>query len=81
MSEVREMVIPLRAAWKVPRSRRANRAMAEIRKHVHRHMKVSDDEKIWIDEDVNHASGPGECRSHQGRFVLCAPGKKDSQLK
>jgi len=55
MSEVREMVIPLRAAWKVPRTRRANRAMAEIRKHVHRHMKVSDDEKIWIDEDVNHA--------------------------
>ena len=27
MAEVREMTIPLRAAWSVPRTRRANRAM------------------------------------------------------
>ena len=32
MAEVKEMVIPLRAAWNVPRTKRANRAMAEIRK-------------------------------------------------
>ncbi len=53
MAEIKEMTIPLRAAWSVPRSRRANRAMAEIKKHVHRHMKVQEDERIWIDEEVN----------------------------
>ena len=31
------------------------RAMAEIKKHVHRHMKVGEEERIWIDEEVNQA--------------------------
>ena len=53
MAEVKEMTIPLRAAWNVPRTRRANRAMTEVRKHVARHMKI--DEDLWIDEAVNHA--------------------------
>ena len=55
MAETKEMSIPLRAAWKVPRTYRAKRAMAEVKKHVSRHMKRSDDEDIWIDESVNHA--------------------------
>ena len=55
MAETKEMTIPLRAAWKVPRTYRAKRAMAEVKKHVSRHMKRSDDEDIWIDESVNHA--------------------------
>ena len=55
MAEVKEMTIPLRAAWNVPRNRRANRAVAEIRIHVSRHMKMTDDEELWIDEAVNHA--------------------------
>jgi len=55
MAEVKEMTIPLRAAWNVPRTRRANRAMTEVRKHVARHMKMDDDEDLWIDEAVNHA--------------------------
>ena len=29
--------------------------MKEIRKHVTRHMKVTEDEELWIDEAVNHA--------------------------
>ena len=41
MAEVKEMTIPLRAAWNVPRTRRANRAMVEIRNHVAQHMKLS----------------------------------------
>jgi len=49
------MIIPLRAAWNVPRTHRAKRAMAEVKLHVARHMKKSDDEEIWIDESVNHA--------------------------
>ena len=54
MAEIKEMTIPLRAAWNVPRTRRANRAIAEIRNHVSRHMKKREDEEIWIDEAVNH---------------------------
>ena len=55
MAETKEMVVPLRAAWAVPRTQRAARAMKEIRKHVTRHMKVTEDEELWIDEAVNHA--------------------------
>ena len=55
MSESKEMVVPLRAAWAVTRTQRAARAMKEIRKHVTRHMKVTEDEELWIDEAVNHA--------------------------
>ena len=39
MAEIKEMTIPLRAAWNVPRTRRANRAITEIKNHVARHMK------------------------------------------
>ena len=31
MAEIKEMTIPLRAAWNVPRTYRAKRAMAEVR--------------------------------------------------
>ena len=31
--------------------------MKEIRKHVTRHMKVTEDEELWIDEAGNHAIG------------------------
>ena len=54
MAEVKEITIPLRAAWKVPRTSRAKR-MAEVKIHVSRHMKRGEDEEIWIDESVNHA--------------------------
>ena len=44
MAEVKEITIPLRAAWNVPRTYRAKRAMAEIKIHVSRHMKKTEDE-------------------------------------
>ena len=46
MAEVREITIPLRAAWKVPRTNRAKRAMAEIKIHVSRHMKKTEEEGL-----------------------------------
>ncbi len=55
MVEVKEMVIPLRAAWNVPRTKRANRAIAEVRNHVSKHMKMRDDEEMFIDAAVNEA--------------------------
>ena len=54
MAEVKELTIPLRAAWNVPRTNRAKRAMAEVKLHVAQHMKKTEDEDIWIDESVNH---------------------------
>ncbi len=66
----REMTIPLRDAWKVPRHQRAQKCIAVIRRHVQQHMRkdihlhfqrdmresqTHVDDKIWIDESVNHA--------------------------
>ncbi|MCP2507414.1 50S ribosomal protein L31e [Euryarchaeota archaeon] len=53
MAEVRELIIPLRAAWNVPRTIRANRAIAEIKNHVSQHMKKTENERVWIDEEIN----------------------------
>ena len=55
MAETKEMVVPLSAGCAVPRTQPAARAMKEIRKHVSRHMKMEEDEELWIDEAVNHA--------------------------
>ncbi len=49
----RIMNIPLRDTKSVPRSKRANRAIKEIREYIARHMKVDDDELIWIDTALN----------------------------
>ena len=53
-ADVRRMTIPLRGAWKVSRNHRANRAIEEVKRHVVRHMKVTEQERIRIDESVNH---------------------------
>ncbi len=48
----RTITIPLRATKMAPRSRRALRAVKEIRENVARHMKA-EAEKIWIDQKLN----------------------------
>ena len=48
----RTITIPLRATKMAPRSRRALRAVKEIRENVARHMKAEAD-KIWIDQKLN----------------------------
>ncbi len=48
----RIMVIPLRKTKQAPRTRRANRAVKEVREIVMRHMKV-DADNVWIDASVN----------------------------
>ena len=48
----RTITIPLRATKMAPRSRRALRAIKEVRENVARHMKA-DAEKIWIDQALN----------------------------
>lgn len=55
----RLFTIPLRAVKRVPRTKRANRAVSEIKRYVLRHMKVEADEdktpEVWIDPPVNEA--------------------------
>ncbi len=46
--------IPLKAAKLVPRSRRSNRAMKEVKNYLVRHMKTSE-EQIKIDRSLNEA--------------------------
>jgi len=48
------MNITLKKTKAAPRSRKAKKAISEIRKHVMRHMKAEED-KIWIDHRLNEA--------------------------
>lgn len=53
MDEVERIInIPLRATKMAPRTKRAMRAIKEIREHIMRHMKV-DAEHVWIDTALN----------------------------
>lgn len=48
-------VVPLRRRTQItPRSKRAQRAVREVREFVARHMKA-DPEKVWLDNPVNEA--------------------------
>jgi len=46
--------ITLRKTKAAPRSKRANKAVREVRGHVSQHMKASED-KVWIDHRLNEA--------------------------
>ena len=48
----RIITVPLKATKNAPRSRRAKRAVKEVREFIARHMKAEED-KVWIDTKVN----------------------------
>ena len=48
----RIITIPLRATKMAPRSRRAKRAVKEVRGFIMRHMKA-DEDKVWLDTALN----------------------------
>ena len=48
----RIITVPLKATKMAPRSRRAKRAVKEVREFIARHMKAEED-KVWIDTKVN----------------------------
>ena len=52
---VSELIVPLRKAWNITRYKRSPRAIKIIRNEVIRHLKVKEDEEIWIDQAVNEA--------------------------
>ena len=45
--------MPLRKAWNITRFKRAPRAIQIIKDHVIQHLKVTEDEEVWIDPSVN----------------------------
>ena len=51
---VSELVVPLNA-WNITRYKRAPRAIQIIKNEVVRHLKVGEDEEVWIDPSVNEA--------------------------
>lgn len=51
----RVYTVPLRDAYlKSPRTKRANRAVKEVKMYLARHLKA-EEEKIWLDQPVNEA--------------------------
>ena len=48
----RIITIPLRATKMAPRSRRAKRAVKEVREFIMRHLKA-DEDKVWLDTALN----------------------------
>ena len=50
---VSELVVPLRNAWNITRYKRAPRAVQIIKNEVVKHLKVREDEEVWIDPAVN----------------------------
>ena len=49
----RIFTIPLRSIKLVPRTKRANHAIAFIKKYIAKHMK-GELKNVWLDEPVNH---------------------------
>ena len=50
---VSELVVPLRNAWNITRFKRAPRAMQIIKDYVIQHLKVTENETVYIDNSVN----------------------------
>ena len=66
-----KLVIPLRATKQAPRTRRAKRAVKEVREIVMRHMKV-DAEHVWIDASVNEKLWENGIRNPPSKITVKA---------
>ena len=67
-----ELIVPLRNAWNITRYKRAPRAMQIIREQVIRHLKVREDEELYIDPEVNEHIWKRGIEIHHAKFVCCA---------
>jgi large subunit ribosomal protein L31e len=67
----RIMVVPLRKTKQAPRTRRAARAIKEVREFVMRHMKV-DEEHVWIDASLNEKIWENGIRNPPSRVTVRA---------
>jgi large subunit ribosomal protein L31e len=69
--EERIIVIPLRAAKQAPRTKRAKRAVKEVRENIMRHMKV-DEEHVWLDTALNEKLWENGIRNPPSRIAVRA---------
>ena len=67
----RIMVIPLRATKQAPRTRRAKRAVKEVRETVMRHMRVSEG-NVWIAASVNEKLWENGMRNPPSKITVKA---------
>ena len=67
----RIMVIPLRATKQAPRTRRAKRAVKEVRETIMRHMRVSEG-NVWIDASVNEKLWENGMRNPPSKITVKA---------
>ncbi len=67
----RIMVIPLRKTKQAPRTRRANRAVKEVRETIVRHMRVPE-ENVWIDASVNEKIWENGIRNPPNKITVKA---------
>jgi large subunit ribosomal protein L31e len=67
----RIMTIPLRKTKQAPRTRRASRAIKEVREYIMRHMKV-DEENVWIDASLNQKVWENGIRNPPNKVVVRA---------
>ncbi|MDY0294040.1 MAG: 50S ribosomal protein L31e [Candidatus Methanomethylophilaceae archaeon] len=72
MDEIeRTIIIPLRATRQAPRTKRAKRAIKEIRENIMRHMKV-DAENVWIDTGLNEKIWENGIRNPPSKIAVKA---------
>lgn len=67
----RTMIIPLRATKNAPRTKRANRAIKEIREYVMRHMKV-EEKNVWMDKSLNEKIWENGIRNPPSKIAVKA---------
>lgn len=67
----RIMIIPLRATKNAPRTKRANRAIKEIREYIVRHMKI-ESENVWMDSTLNEKIWENGIRNPPSKIAVKA---------
>lgn len=67
----RIMIIPLRATKNAPRTKRANRAIKEVREYIVRHMKI-ESENVWMDSTLNEKIWENGIRNPPSKIAVKA---------
>ncbi len=67
----RIMIIPLRATKNAPRTKRANRAIKEIREYIVRHMKI-ESKNVWMDSTLNEKIWENGIRNPPSKIAVKA---------
>jgi large subunit ribosomal protein L31e len=67
----RIIIIPLRATKNAPRTKRAKRAVKEVKEHIMRHMKV-EEKNVWLDTALNEKIWENGIRNPPSKIAVKA---------